>query len=141
VVAGKTIISDEVFVEVSRAALAGVPGVAAGSEQKTALVSLVKIVADKVAPQINVKKNEPAESEGEATPRSSVSFDLKLNVYYGENIPAVVANVRDSVKKEVEGITGYAVERIDVMVEKLVKPAEVTAAPTEEAPCDDEAAE
>jgi uncharacterized alkaline shock family protein YloU len=127
-IAGKTIISEEVFIELARIAMSKVENLAQDGEQKKSLASIVKIVAEKVAPQINVKKTDAVESgERETSVQGTASFELRVSVLYGQsNIPAVVTAVRAGVKAEVEKITGYSVEKIDVTVERLVKnePAE-----------------
>ncbi|MDR2006460.1 MAG: Asp23/Gls24 family envelope stress response protein [Acidaminococcales bacterium] len=119
---GKTIISEEVFSELAKTAMAKIESISPRTGQKISLVALARIVADKVSPQINVRKNDAIENENEesAIP-AAVSFDLKVNVLYGQNIPSVVSRLRETVKNEVESITGYKVEKVDVTVEKLVK--------------------
>ena len=44
---------------------------------------------------------------------------------YGVVIPEVAEKVRDTVIKEVNAITGYEVERVDITVEKLIHPDEL----------------
>ncbi len=128
-VAGRTIISEEVFVELVKIATAKVENVVTGAGQKNVLAAIAKSVAEKVAPQIHVKKSEtPAEGAEETAAPAAVSFDIKLNIIYGHNIPETVGKVREAVKEEVERITGYQVEKIDILVEKLVKQAETEAA-------------
>ena len=117
-ISGKTIISEEVFVDITKIALAKVDSVFTGSGQKKSLASIARIVADRVIPQITVKKVDADENEGIA---ATVAFELKVNILYGQNIPNAISNVRKAVKAEVESITGYTVEKIDVTVEKIVK--------------------
>ncbi len=127
-IAGKTIISEEVFIELAKTAMSKVENVITGFGQKGSLATIAKIVADKVAPQINVKKSDMVDvSPDEQAPAPFVNFELKINITYGQSIPATIANVREAVKTEVEKITGYKVEKIDVIVEKLVKPEPVEA--------------
>ncbi|MDR3349514.1 MAG: Asp23/Gls24 family envelope stress response protein [Acidaminococcales bacterium] len=119
---GKTIISEEVFSELAKTAMSKIESISTRTGQKISLVALARIVADKVSPQINVRKTDAIENENEEpTVPATVSFDLKVNVLYGQNIPSVVSRLRETVKNEVEGITGYKVEKVDVTVEKLVK--------------------
>jgi uncharacterized alkaline shock family protein YloU len=122
-IAGKTIISEDVFIELTKVALSTIESISTNSGQKISLVQLARIVAEKVAPQINVRKTDAAESaDAETAAAPSVSFELKISVIYGQHIPSVVAKVRDTVKVEVESITGYKVERVDITVDRLVKP-------------------
>ena len=60
-----------------------------------------------------------------------VSLELKLTLVYGVRIPDVVAQVREKVTEEIESVTGYKVERIDISVEKLVKPEKLLVAQEE----------
>ena len=51
--------------------------------------------------------------------------DDKLLDRFGEaltRIPEVVEKARHAVKTEVESLTGYTVQRIDILVEKLIRP-------------------
>lgn len=121
-VTGKTMISEEVFIEIAKTALSKIDSIFTASGQKKSLASIARIVADRVIPQIAVKKVDADETEGIA---ATVAFELKVNVLYGQNIPSAVNNVRETVKSEVESITGYTVEKIDVVVEKVVKPEPV----------------
>lgn len=130
-ITGKTTISEEVFIELAKTALNTVDSIFTASEQKRSLASIARIVADRVAPQISVRKFD-AEEDSESL--GSVSFELKINILYGQNVPATINNVRTAVKTEVESITGYNVEKIDVIVEKLVKPEPAETNDSKEAP-------
>ena len=118
-VTGKTIISDEVFAETARTAMQQVNEVFLDHSKKGPLLGLAQIVTDKVAPQVIVRKNEAETAEGAA---GKIAFELKLTLLYGANIPDVSRKVRETVIREVESLTGYKVEKIDITVEKLVKP-------------------
>ena len=72
--------------------------------------------SERIAPQIVVKRLDAE------TAMPAVAFEIKLTLIYGVRIPEVVEKVRAAVKAEVENLTGYAVQRIDVLVEKLVRP-------------------
>jgi uncharacterized alkaline shock family protein YloU len=119
---GKTIISEEVFSELAKTAMAKIESISTRTGQKISLVALARIVADKVSPQITVKKTDAIDNDNEELViPAAVSFDLKVGVLYGQNIPSVVSRLRDTIRSEVEEITGYKVEKVDVTVEKLVK--------------------
>ena len=115
---GKTIISDEVFAEAARTAMHQVNEVFRDHSKKSPLLGLAQIVTDKFAPQVIVRKNEAEATDGIL---GKISFELKLTLLYGANIPDVSRKVRESVIREVESLTGYKVEKIDIVVEKLVK--------------------
>lgn len=111
----RTAINDEVFMEIARTAMRTITEVPK-QEKKGALAELTQLVSEKFTPQIVVKR---IEKDGEP---SAVSFDMKLTLVYGVRIPDVVEKVRTAVKTEIETMTGFRVERIDILVEKLVRP-------------------
>ena len=124
---GRMIISEEVFVELAKTAMNKVENVVTDSQQsKDTLGQIVKSVTQRLSPHIHVKKNdrekEKAEVDNDAGFVATVAFELKLTIVYGVSIPEVVNIVRQKVKAEVETISGYKVDRIDVIVEKLIKP-------------------
>ena len=111
----RTQVTDDVFLEIARSAMQAVNEVAR-QEKRGALAELTQLFSERLAPQIVVKRLD-AEA---AMP--AVAFEIKLTLIYGVRIPEVVEKVRAAVKAEVENLTGYAVQRIDVLVEKLVRP-------------------
>lgn len=110
----RTVLTDEVFVEIARSAMLKINEVAR-LEKKGALAELTQLFSERMAPQIIVKR---VESEATAP---AVTFEIKLTLIYGVRIPEVVDKVRNSVKTEVESLTGVKVERIDILIEKLVR--------------------
>lgn len=115
--AGKTYVNDSVFVEVAREAMRKVEEVFV-QEHKGGISSFTKAFTDRFTPQITVKKTEADELD-EAP--DSVSFDVKLTVVYGVKIPDVAQKVRDCVISDVEEITGYKVDKVDITIDKIVK--------------------
>lgn len=131
---GKMTISDEVFIELARTAMQKVENVVSDSQTKDTFGKVVKNALQKFIPDIHVKTNdksgkEKADVEDQVTP--VVSLELKLTLVYGVRIPDVVAQVREKVTEEIESVTGYKVERIDISVEKLVKPEKLLVAQEE----------
>ena len=120
-VPGKLIVTEEVFVDIARASLQKVEDVTR-QDRKGPLSGLGRILTGKLASTVNVKKADA--DEAEAAP-GTVSFDLRLELVYGVNIPEVAIKVRDAVKKDVTAITGYEIERVDITVERLVRPEEI----------------
>ncbi len=110
----RTVITDDVFVEIARSAMLKINEVAR-LEKKGALAELTQLFSERMAPQIIVKRVET-----EAT-TPAVTFEIKLTLIYGVRIPEVVDKVRTSVKTEVESLTGVRVDRIDILIEKLVR--------------------
>jgi len=110
----RTVLTDEVFLEIARAAMSNVNEVAR-MEKKGTLAELTQLFSERMAPQIVVKR---VEAEGMVP---SVTFEIKLTLIYGVRIPDVVEKVRSSVKTEVESLTGVKVDRIDILIEKLVR--------------------
>lgn len=116
-VIGKTVISDEVFAELARASLQKVNEVFF-QEKKGTLAELTTLIAEKFVPQIIIKKTETDTPENT---KGTVSYEIKLSLIYGINIPEALKKVRETITNEVESITGYQVDRIDIFVEKLVR--------------------
>ena len=122
-VGGKTIISEEVFADLAKTAMSKVENVAAASEDVSTLAAVVKKVADRVIPQVIVKKTDAIAGDDENLQATvgRVSFEIKITVIYGANIPETTTKLRQVLLDEVEHITGYQVDKVDVIVEKLVK--------------------
>ena len=122
-VGGKTIISEEVFADLAKTAMSKVENVAAASEDVSTLAAVVKKVADRVIPQVIVKKTDAiaGDEENQQSTVGRVSFEIKITVVYGANIPETTTKLRQVLLDEVEHITGYQVDKVDVIVEKLVK--------------------
>ena len=116
----RTQVTDDVFLEIARSAMQAVNEVAR-QEKRGALAELTQLFSERIAPQIIVRRPEPEVV-------AAVAFEIKLTLIYGVRIPEVVEKVRAAVKAEVENLTGYAVQRIDVLVEKLVRPEPVAEA-------------
>ena len=112
----RTSLTDEVFVEIARSAMRNVNEVAR-QEKKGALAEITQLFSERMAPQIIVKR---LAAEGAAP--AAVSFDIKLTLIYGVRIPEVVEKVRSSIKTEVEHLTGVNVDKIDILIEKLIRP-------------------
>ena len=122
-VGGKTIISEEVFADLAKTAMSKVENVAAASEDVSTLAAVVKKVADRVIPQVIVKKTDAIAGDDENLQATvgRVSFEIKITVIYGANIPETTTKLRQVLLDEVERITGYQVDKVDVIVEKVVK--------------------
>ena len=122
-VGGKTIISEEVFADLAKTAMSKVDNVAAASDEGGTLAAVVKKVADRVIPQVIVKKTDAiaGDEESQHATIGHVSFEIKITVVYGANIPETTTKLRQVLLDEVERITGYQVDKVDVIVEKLVK--------------------
>lgn len=126
---GKTTINEEVFVELAKTAMTKVVGVFPETDARSSLSSFAKLLAERFIPQIIVKKTD---ADPATDTKGVVSFDMRLSLLYGANIPEAVAKVREAIKEEVETIACYQVEKIDIIVEKLVKPEKPEPAPVEE---------
>lgn len=117
---GKTIISDEVFVDIVRAAAQDLGHVPLSLNEGSSLFSLAKRVTDKMVPQISVRKSDTTVDENGTVTKGHVSFELKVAVEYGSNIPEVVENLRQAIVKEVAALTDFYVDSVDVVVARLV---------------------
>lgn len=117
---GKTIISDEVFVDIVRDAAQDLGHVTLSLNEGSSLFSLAKRVTDKMVPQISVRKSDTTVDENGTVTKGHVSFELKVAVEYGSNIPEVVENLRQAIVKEVAALTDFYVDSVDVVVARLV---------------------
>ena len=120
---GKMTISEDVFIEIAKSAMQSVDNVVM-DEPKEGITGAVKSALQRFMSDITVKTNDKSKDKAEtdaAPVNPMVSFEVKLAVSYGARIPEVVAVVRSNIKEEVEKLTGYQVERVDVTVGKLVR--------------------
>ena len=118
---GRTTIHDTVFVEIAREAVQKMEDVFR-QEKKGALTGLTRVFTDRFAPQITVKKTENAETENGF---GTISLDMKITVVYGVVIPEVAKKVREKIISDIETLTGYSVERVDINIDKIVRPEQI----------------
>ena len=114
---GRLVVAEDVFEDITKQALYKVEEVTRQKEKG----GIGRIFTGKLGSKVTVKKNDTESSGSPGT----VSFELRLTVAYGVNIPEVAEKVRDAVIKDINAITGYDVERIDITVDKLVRPEEL----------------
>ncbi len=131
-IGGKTIISEDVFADLVKTAMTKVETVAVSMGDVSAFAALAKKVAERVVPQVSVKKTDAVSGEGGQATVGHVSFEVKVTVVYGANIPKTVIKLREMIVHEVETITGYQVDKVDVLVEKLLKAEEMAVEKIEE---------
>lgn len=117
---GKTTIHESVFVEIAYESMNSIEDVFSQGKKGT-FSGLTKIFTGRFAPQITVKKSEGQDPDMP----SSVSFDVKIGVLYGVNIPEVAKKVRERIVNDIESMTGYTVERVDINIDRIIKPEEV----------------
>ena len=55
-----------------------------------------------------------------------VAIEVKVNIMYGVHVPTVAAGIQTAVVEEVEKITGMTVTSVNVIVQELDDPEEVT---------------
>jgi uncharacterized alkaline shock family protein YloU len=119
-VEGKITLSDSILVEIAREAMKKVEEVYS-KEKKSALAGLTGFFGDRFVPQIIVKRI----AEGEEEESQRIAYEIRTSMVYGVNIPEVGVKIREIVKAEVEAMTGYTVERIDITVDRLIQPEDV----------------
>ncbi len=56
--------------------------------------------------------------------KGGMDLSLALNLYFGVNVPSVLAEVRRQVTEQVRALTGVTVEKVDILVADLVAPEE-----------------
>ena len=118
-VKGNTLINDNVFLSAAQIVMQEMDEVVK-KDRKRPFSGISRIFAEKSPAQILVKKAEPGEGEE----FGKVSYDLKLEVYYGAKIPVLVEEIRRQLTQAIQDMTGYTVETVDITVEKVVEPGE-----------------
>ena len=126
--AEKITLRDEVFIDLARAAMVRVNQLAT-EKSPTGMAGLLQVVLGRNTPEITVHQQDGDDEKGIP---GKVSYGLKISVFYGASIPDTVRRLREAIGSEVEAITGYQVERIDVVVERWSHP-EQTATEEQEA--------
>lgn len=112
-IAGKTIIREEVFAQLALGAMEKLEVMPAAAAEGT-LLGKAKALLSRMGPRIVVKKDEE---------NRTVILELGIAVPYGTFIPEVASRIRRQVTEEIRQVTCWEVERIDVLVERLLFPA------------------
>ena len=81
--------------------------------------------ADKVAKKILGKENI-ARGIGISKEEEGIGIDIYLNVEYGTRIPDLAWEVQNSVKETVESVTGLSVQMVNIHVEGVNMPKNVS---------------
>ena len=123
---GNTLINDNVFLTAARLVLEEMENVVKKGK-KGPLVGISRMISEKSAPQISVKKLEPEEDRE----YGSVTYHLKLGVLYGPKIPSLAEEIRRQLAGAIEDMTGYTVEHVDITIERIVDPGEPDHEPSE----------
>ena len=110
--AGKTIIREEVFAQLALGAMEKLEIVPVAAAEGT-LLEKAKAFLSRMGPRVVVRKNEESRT---------VTLELGIAVSYGTYIPGVAARIRQQVAEEIGKATCWKVERIDVLVERLIFP-------------------
>ena len=112
---GKTIIYDDVFIALAKIVLESAEEVFF-QEKKG---NLSQFFGDKNAKTgITIRR---IESDDETSESGTIAFDLKLSVLYGVSIPETLSKIREVLCREVQSITGYQVETVDIAVERVIR--------------------
>ena len=118
---GKTTINDAVFVEIAKEAMKKVASVYR-QEKKGTLNGITRAFTEKFDPHITVKKVEAEDTENAY---GTIALDLRITVIYGVVIPEVAKQLKEKIISEIQTLTGYSVERVDIYVEKIILPEQV----------------
>lgn len=131
-VPGKTIISEEVFAQLVKVAIAKVAHAELSEDGGTSFRSLAKRMTDKGFPSIDVKKSDASVDEDGTVTKGHAAFEIRVDIEYGSAIPDVLEDLRQAVVKEVAFMTDYLVDYVDVIVVKLADKKEEAAPVTVE---------
>ena len=81
------------------------------------IVQLVQHLAAQVPGIARVGRTEVA-----ASPEGIASLLVEVNVYYGRQIPQVLQKVQSNVKEQIEYLTGFSIEKIQVTARRIELP-------------------
>ena len=112
-VMGSTTIHEDVFRDIARLVLEEVDGIYC-HETKNPLAALMG--EKSVKPAITIQWPAPDEENQE-----QISFEIKLAVLYGAQIPEMIATIRREIAERVTKFTGYEVPSVDVYITKLIR--------------------
>lgn len=128
---GKTIICEEVFVQLVRLAAERVDRVNLWEHTGGGLMSFAKGLTGKNTPAVAVEKTDAEVAENGTVKKGHVAFTLKVSVACDTSIPDTIEQLREAVVREVVRITDFQVDRVDIIVAQLEE-AEKTPAPEQE---------
>ncbi|MGM9518949.1 MAG: Asp23/Gls24 family envelope stress response protein [Acidaminococcus sp.] len=120
---GKTIICEEVFMQLVRLAAEKVENVSLCESGSGGIMGFAKGLTGKNVPTIGVEKTDAEVDENGTVTRGHVSFALKVSVACDANIPEAIENLREAVVTEVVKITDFVVDKVDIIVARLDEPA------------------
>lgn len=109
---GNIKISDEVIITIASVAISEIEGVSSTA------AGLVDGIARKLTKKTITSGIKASVEDDKA------NVDINIVVKYGVRIPEVAWNVQDAVKKEIELMTGLAVEKVNVRVVGIDIPEE-----------------
>jgi uncharacterized alkaline shock family protein YloU len=108
-------VSEEVVSMIAARATLLVPGVSKLNEALTDNLTKKILGKEKIARGIGLSK----EADG-------IGIDIYLSVEYGTKIPDLAWEVQSSVKEAVESVTGLSVKKVNIHVQGVTLPRQVT---------------
>lgn len=120
---GKTIICEEVFMQLVRLAAEKVENVRLYEGGSGGLMGFAKGLTGKNGSTISVEKTDAEVDENGTVTKGHAAFTLKVSVCCDANIPETIENLREAVVKEVVKITDFVVDKVDIIVARLDEPA------------------
>ncbi|WP_432642698.1 Asp23/Gls24 family envelope stress response protein [Acidaminococcus sp.] len=131
---GKTIICEEVFMQLVRLAADQVEDVSLCESGSSGLMGFAKGLTGKNVSAVGVEKTDAEVDENGTVTKGHVSFTLKVSVCCDANIPEAIEHLREAVVQEVVKIADFVVDKVDIIVARLdetTKKTEPTAEPEE----------
>lgn len=104
---GKVHISEDVITELARQSLVKVPGIQPASSGIASKLGLGRKVTEGVKISVD---------EGDSP---SISVDAFVMIKYGLRIPDIAWDVQETVKNELESLTGYTVNYVNIYVQGI----------------------
>jgi len=130
-IAGKTIVSESVFIDLVKESVEPLKEVKFENPIKNSLAALAKFF-DKNADN---KQTSPEKETQMLTilsvatdikhqmtannPPASISFNLKININTNKDTNYLITKIRDNIRQKVEDVTGYIVDRIDININTI----------------------
>ena len=125
-------------IKISVDVVSTIAGIAAS--QTKGVAGMYSSFAGGIAEMLGAKKN-PSKGVKVDMAEDSVRIDLYIVVEYGVRIPELAWEIQESVKNNVETMTGLTVEKVNIHIEGVSFETEETPEEIEEKPASDEVME
>ncbi len=81
-------------------------------------------LVDNIAEIVGSRRMQSRAISVDMTENNRVTIELKLNIKFGFNVPAVAEAVQKAVIEQVEAVTGMTVTKVNVLVQEVEDPVQ-----------------